>query len=301
MAAKSRKSDELHGVIVPIITPVDGNDCVDEQAFRKLIRYLIAAEVNGIFVGGSAGEGPLLTNSQWQRMVEIAFDEAKDSVFLLVGVNDTSTKRVIEKIKLVEKIGYKHVVITPIYYMLTHSKDEHLRFFGECKEASPKMDVIAYNIPQNVRGEIAVETLCEMAQRKWIKYCKESSGKVEYFRKLVSEGAAAGLKVFEGDELTMVDGLRAGACGIVPVCANCEPKTFVEIYRAASSKDWDAVQKTHNRVLSLRDKLVVAGPFWLTGIKYGVSVLGIGAGKPVSPLPQLSKKQEKVIAEFIKA
>ena len=59
------KHTELAGVVVPAITPVDDEDRVDEAAFRKGLRRLISAGVHAIFVGGSAGEGPLLTAYEW--------------------------------------------------------------------------------------------------------------------------------------------------------------------------------------------------------------------------------------------
>ena len=84
---------KLHGVIVPVITPLDAQEDVDEAAFRKGLRRLIHAGVHGIFVGGSAGEGPLLVDAQWRRMVEIAFNEVGDDVPLLAGAIDTSARR----------------------------------------------------------------------------------------------------------------------------------------------------------------------------------------------------------------
>ncbi len=55
--------NDLAGVVVPVITPVDGEDRVDEAAYRGVIRRLIDSGVHAIFAGGSAGEGPLLTDA----------------------------------------------------------------------------------------------------------------------------------------------------------------------------------------------------------------------------------------------
>jgi len=55
-------------VVVPLITPVDDEDRVDEPAYPATIRRLIAEGVDATFVSGSAGEGPLLTERDWERM-----------------------------------------------------------------------------------------------------------------------------------------------------------------------------------------------------------------------------------------
>ncbi len=107
---------ELSGVIVQIITPIDEENRVDEVAFRKIIRRLIESGVYGLFIGGSAGEGPLLVLSEWWRLMEIARDEVIEALPLLGGVMETSSKRIAEKLKLLNQLNYEHYVVTPTYY-----------------------------------------------------------------------------------------------------------------------------------------------------------------------------------------
>jgi len=292
---------ELHGVIVPVITPTDDREDVDEPAFRNLIRRLIAAGVHGIFVGGSTGEGPLLDRGPWQRMAEIAFDEVRGDVPLLAGVMDTSSRKACEKIEVLRNIGYRWFVLTPAFYIATKTATEHLRLFERAKEAAGNMEMIAYNIPQCTGSALAVETVCGMARRGWIRYCKDSSGDIDYFQELVRCGKDVGLKVFEGDELTMADGLRVGACGIVPVCANIFPQIYIRAYEAAVRGDWTAVAQAHEENLRVRTPMVAGGACWLSGIKYAASRLGIGLGRPVSPLEPAGSEQMAQIDSVLKA
>src|ERR1039457_2295722 len=163
-------SNELAGIIVPIITPVDGQDRVDESAYRTLLRRLIKAGVHGVFAGGSAGEGPLLVFQEWERMATIAFEECNGKIHLLGGTMDTSTWRVIERIKILAQIGYQNFVVAPTFYIGAKLPSEHLRLFGECKEQSEGMNMIAYNIPSCTGSIIPTEVMAEMTQRGWISY-----------------------------------------------------------------------------------------------------------------------------------
>ena len=289
---------KLYGVVVPVITPVDNEDRVDEPSFRKMIRHLSQSGVHGLFVGGSAGEGPLLPMREWTRMVEIAIDENKNALPLLAGAIDTSTQRVKEKIKVLAAAGYHYFVVTPTYYIPLKTADEHLRLFGECAEAADGMEMIAYNIPASTGSTIPVEVIGEMTRRKWIKYCKESSGDLAYFKKVISENAHLGLNVFMGDEVSIAEGLRSGACGIVPVCANYDPATFIHAYQAGASGDQDELMKAQDRIIYLKKNLVMAGPNWIAGLKYAVSLKGIGSGKPVSPLQPLSDVEKQKVERF---
>ncbi len=150
---------ELAGVIVPVTTAVDNEDRVDEAAFRGQLRFLIESGVHGLFVGGTAGEGPLLTFKEWERMCRFAIEECDGKVPLLGNASDTSTARVIERIHVLKSLGYQHVVIVPTYYVKLKSVDEHLRLFGSCKEAAGSINMIAYNIP-SCAGSSSPLTLC---------------------------------------------------------------------------------------------------------------------------------------------
>jgi len=290
------RNKELYGIIVPIITPVETDDRVDENSFRKMIRHVIDGGVHGLFVGGSAGEGPLLTELEWTRMVEIARDENGNRVSLLGGVMDTSAKRVKEKIKILKQMGYEFFVVSPTFYLSLTSPEEHFRLFSECLDAGSGMEMVGYNIPQNTHSQVPVEVLHECVRRGWTRYCKDSSGDMEYFRRL----QGLGLKVFSGSEFDLTDKLLAGAAGLVNVCANYEPETYVQAYSAALKKDREELAKMQERVDFLRQRLCLEGPCWLSGVKYAMSTLGIGSGKPLSPLQPAPEKQRKMIDEITK-
>ncbi len=292
------KNGELGGVVVPAITPVDSEERVDEVAFRKGLRRLIGAGVHAIFVGGSAGEGPLLTAYEWERMVTIARDEVGGAMHLLGGAIDTSTKRVQEKIRILSRLGFPYCVVTPTYYITLRTPNEHLRLFGECAEKADNTEIVAYNIPSCVGSVIPVEVLLESARRGYIHYCKESSGDFDYFHRLVVEGREAGLKVLEGEEPHIAKGLLAGAVGIVPVCANFEPATYIAAFHASLARDEAALGPLQERILEVRRQLLFVGPLWIAGIKYAMSLLGVGSGVPVSPLQPLTADQKAKVADF---
>jgi len=292
-------ADELSGVVVPIITPLDDEDRVDEQSLRKVLRYLIEAGVHGIFTGGSAGEGPLLVTREWERMVQIVFEEGHGRVHLLAGAMDTSTTRVLEKVRILAQIGYGAFVVTPTFYVALKSPDEHLRHFGTCKENSCGIEMIAYNIPQSTGSMIPLATMLEMAERGWIRYCKESSEQPDYFNALISRAADCGLRVFQGAESIAIHSLLLGACGLVPCCANVDPKTFIDAYNAVPHAKADELCGFQQRITALRTNLVQAGDCWLAGIKYAMASRGMCSGRMISPLQPLNNGQKARIDAFL--
>ncbi len=291
-------STEMAGIIVPVITPVDDQDRVDEAAFRKQLQRLIRCGVHGVFVGGSAGEGPLLTFQEWERLVTIGFEECHGKVHLLGGTMDTSAKRIIGRIKVLAQIGYQNFVVAPTFYITANLPSEHLRLFGECKEHSAGMNMIAYNIPSTTGSMIQCEVMVEMVRRGWISYCKDSSEDMDYFHRLVSEAVPLGLRVFLGTERKASEALQTGAVGLVPTCANFEPSTFLAAYEARGNKE--ELARLQIRITELVENLLLAPRLWLAGMKYAVSTIGIGSGRPVSPLEPLNDEERRRIDAFLK-
>ena len=285
------------GVIVPAITPVDLDDRIDEGAYRQQLRRLIKAGVQGIFAGGSAGEGPLLVLREWEHMASIAFEECQGKVCLLGGVMDTSTRRILERTRILRQIGYSNFVVTPTFYVGSKLHEEQLRLFGECKDHSEGMEMVAYNIPSCTGAAIQVETFCEMAQRGWITFCKDSSEDMSYFKRLTSEGADAGLRVLLGSERHALDGLLNGAEGIVPVCANYDPATFLRAYEARSRPD--ELRAIQERINTLVENIPLGARSWVAAVKYAVALSGIGSGDPVSPLEPLSDPEKQRLRDFV--
>ncbi|MBN2574437.1 MAG: dihydrodipicolinate synthase family protein, partial [Deltaproteobacteria bacterium] len=56
------------GVITALVTPFR-NECVDEEALRRLVDEQIAAGIDGLVPVGTTGESPTLTNEEHIRVV----------------------------------------------------------------------------------------------------------------------------------------------------------------------------------------------------------------------------------------
>ncbi len=284
---------------MPVVTPVDSGDRVDESAYRQLLRRLIQAGVHGIFAGGSAGEGPLLLFREWERMVGIAFDECNGKLCLLGGVMDTSTKRIVERLRVLSRIGYSSFVVTPTFYVGSKLAEEQLRLFGQCKEHSDGMEMVAYNIPSCTGSTVQVETFCEMARRGWIRFCKDSSEDILHFRRLTSEGADVGLRTFMGSERHIAEGLLSGAHGIVPVCGNYDPAAFLNAYDARAHSD--QLFESQKRIDVLVKNIPNGSRSWVASVKYALALSGIGSGDPVSPLEPLNADEKRQVEDFVSA
>ncbi len=285
---------EISGVIVPIFTPVNGEERVDEGAYRRLIRHCLSAGVDGIFAGGSAGMGPLLEDDQWERAMEIAHSEVGGAVPLLGGVITVSTRKAVERIHILDRIGYQAMAVTPTYYISLTREEEFISHFEACRNATD-MEMVVYNIPSCVGSNIPPKVIEATAELGWSSSCKESSGDRAYFEEVMAIGVRTGMCILQGNEVDIAWGLAIGAGGCVPVCANFIPAPFVEIwkeYRANGSGDLEKYQKEINEI---RESLLLGDRNWIAGISYGMSAIGIGRGNVIAPLQRLSSAEQDTV------
>ena len=55
------------GVVVPMVTPVNGAGHIDEPAVERLVDHLLVGQVDGIFVLGTTGEGGAVLPAERDR------------------------------------------------------------------------------------------------------------------------------------------------------------------------------------------------------------------------------------------
>jgi 4-hydroxy-tetrahydrodipicolinate synthase len=281
------REKDVFGVVVPVITPVHADETVDEVSLRGLLKRCLQAGVNAVFIGGSAGMGPLLLQAQWQKLMEIAIDEINGRCIVLAGVIETSTKRAIERIRVLERIGYSNIVVTPTYYIKIDESEQFIRHFGRCRD-STSMNMGVYNIPSCTGSYITTSAICEMAKRNWFSFLKESSGDRNYFSQVLTICKQNDLTVLQGNEPDIVWGFRQGAKGIVPVLANYQPELFVQAYTALLNEDWSTLENIQVIINGLRKIILLQGN-WIAGISYATSLLGVGQGFTLCPLGEVSE------------
>jgi 4-hydroxy-tetrahydrodipicolinate synthase len=275
---------------------------IDESAFRSLLRRCHDGGVHGLFIGGTAGLGPLLTDQAFTQVLEIAHDEIRDELPLLAGVIETSTPRAINRIRQVEALGYKQFVITPAFYLAIHEHREFLAHFAACRDATD-MDMVLYNIPACTGSCIPIETILEMRRRGWVTTIKDSSGDMSYFAELCQRGREYGLNVFQGLKPDLQRLIELGAAGIVPVPANLDPRTFTDAWNAACGPDPGTLAPLQSRIDRLWDTLV-KGTDFMSRTLFALSELGIGSGhvmKPFAAGPEIEHYGIRRVIDDIKS
>ncbi len=73
-------TDFIKGVVVPILTPIDENEKIDEARLRDQVDYVIEGGVLGILAFGSNGEFYMVEEDEMERGLKIMLDQAAGRV-----------------------------------------------------------------------------------------------------------------------------------------------------------------------------------------------------------------------------
>ena len=84
-------TDFIKGVVVPILTPIDGEERIDEARLRDQVDYVIKGGVSGILAFGSNGEFYMVEEDEMERGLKIMVDQAAGRVPVYFGIGAIRT------------------------------------------------------------------------------------------------------------------------------------------------------------------------------------------------------------------
>ncbi len=173
-----------HGVIVPIVTPLDKDGKFNATMMRRLVNHLIDGGVHGLFPLGTTGEFYAFDDDTALEIFETVVDEAAGRVPVYGGANSITTQGAVRLVKLCERAGVDAVsVLTPMFISQTQDElYEHYRAIA----GSTALPIILYNNRPKTNVQIEPQTVVRLAQIENIVGIKDSTGDMtnsaEYIR-----------------------------------------------------------------------------------------------------------------------
>ena len=275
---------KLDGIIVPLITPLQSDESLDERGLEELVEHVIAGGVSGIFVLGSSGEGPALSDETKERLVRAVSAQCKGRVPVLVGAFGVGTRQTIDLAKrLLQQGGDAAVVNAPFYFALNQDEVAAHVIAVACALDAPTM---FYNIPQMSKTITEPTTIARMAETREIIAVKDSWGDMTRFQQLLAiKHTRPDFGVYQGAEGVAALSIARGANGAVLGLANVAPKLCRDLFTAARSGDWSRAWGLQERLMMLW-QLHTHGQ-WLPCLKMAVSQLGICEPHTAAPFTTL--------------
>lgn len=274
-------TDFLKGVIVPIITPIDENERIDEKAMREQVDYVIEGGILGILAFGSNGEFYMIEEDEMERGLKIMADQAAGRVPVYFGIGAISTKKCVRLAKMAAANGAAGIsVLQPMF--LKPTEEELFRHFKAIADAVPETPVLLYNNPGRVGYTMSgnlVERLAHEVEN--IVGMKDTSGDMTQTAEFIRRTRDVGFKVFGGKDTLLYASLCHGAVGGVCTAGNFMPELITDIYNKYVAGDLEGSLEAQFKLNPVR--LSMDGASFPVAAKDMANLRGRNVGLPYTP------------------
>lgn len=251
------------GLVVPIPTLFADDGSLDPGRNAKFARGLADAKVDHLFVLGSLGEFPSVTDEERPRLVDIVVESVTGKTDVWVGCGAPSTRQAVSFAEEAESAGAAAIVAVPPYYL--HPTLAAVERYYRAVHEAVSLPVLAYNIPSLVGYALPASLLHGLGRVGVLAGAKDTAGSLESVQAYLA-GAPDGFAVFPGDDAFAAAAIASGAKGAVMGTANVAPRLCVDLVAAARAGDRARAGELQRLVDALVE-VVRAGPFPST-VKY---------------------------------
>jgi 4-hydroxy-tetrahydrodipicolinate synthase len=287
--------DQLRGTGVALATPFKKQGSIDFDSLQKLINFVIEGGVEYVISLGTTGETPVLTREEKLEIVEFTYSTVNSRVPVVVGLAGNNTAALVKEVESfpLEK-AVAVLTASPSYNR--PSQEGIYQHYKALSEASLK-PVILYNVPSRTGSNITAETTLRIAKDlENVCGIKEASGNVVQCMHIM-RGKPSDFFVTSGDDHLTLPLIACGADGVISVAANCFPKDYSNMVRAALSGDTATSKGLHYILLEALDLMFAENN--PAGVKAFLSELGIIENYLRLPLVPLSSALLEKVKEFL--
>ena len=223
-------TDFIKGVVVPILTPIDADERIDEARLRAQVDYVIDGGVSGILAFGSNGEFYMVEEDEMERGLKLMVDQAAGRVPVYFGIGAISTRKCCRLAQMAAANGAAGVsVLQPMF--LKPTRQELYLHFKTIAEAVPDTPVLLYNNPGRVGYTLTADLIDELAHTvDNIVGMKDTSGDITLTSEFIRRTRDVDFKVFGGKDTLLYASLCHGAVGGVCTAANFMPELITDVY-----------------------------------------------------------------------
>jgi dihydrodipicolinate synthase/N-acetylneuraminate lyase len=276
-----------YGITPPLVTPLLAPDQLDAAALGRIANRAIAAGVKGLFVLGTTGEGPSLSQELKREVVKRCCEIADGRTPVLAGLIEASTDDALRLADFSASNGAAALVLTPpFYYPLP--QDDVIRWAERLIPRLP-LPVYLYNIPVFTQVPFEPETLAHLAQLPQVCGIKDSGGDLKKLAR--TRALLPDMPILWGPEEILLDAMAAGATGGVNGGANLFPELFVALHDAIAAGQQVRARALQDLVARIGREIYGAapgGPGFVFGIKCALEDLGVANALPAEPLTTLT-------------
>ncbi len=289
------------GSYVALVTPMTNNGDIDIPSLRSLLQFHLESGTDGLCILGTTGEAAVLTMQERKRVLDVAVEEVKGKIPILVGTGTIDPEHVKEQTLQAIDCGCDASLVVTPYYVKPPQRGL-IRHFETMADLG--LPVCIYNVPGRTGVDLLPENIGKVAGHPNIVAVKEATGDVSRVAKIHEACEANGVPIdslllFSGDDGSADEFVLRGGDGCISVTANVAPSMMHRLMMAALKKDTDEVERINSPLRRLHnDEFCETNPI---PIKWAVKRIGkIDSAYLRPPLDELSPDFHGVVENALK-
>ena len=292
---------KFKGVIPAMLTPLTKEKKIDFEATEKLVDFLLAKGVNGLFILGTFGEGLLFSVEERQKFIKKVTGYVNKRVPVIVFCSHMQVGKTKELIKIAQDgKADAAALVPPFYYNLSNKAIEE--YFQKIFREFSNFSFFIYNIPQLTINEVNLSTLQNLAEA-----CpnfvglKNSKPSLIDFQKLLP--LQDRISLLMGQDPLDYPALLLGAKGIVSGPSGVFPEPYINLYQAFTRRNYEEVKKQqliiNDFFKKVQERLNLEKGKMISFYKKALEIRGIKVGGVKEPLPQLNPSEENAAIHLV--
>jgi 4-hydroxy-tetrahydrodipicolinate synthase len=247
---------EFKKVLPAANMPMHVDMSIDEESYRKHLRWLATFDIGGLVISGHAGELESLTLKERIRVAGIARSEIPSHLPMVVGCTGLSTRELVECARDAKAAGADGLLVMPIPHLAFGAVDKP-DLVVPCFEAladAVDLPMIVFRYGAKTGLMYSVEVLLRIAEKvpqvvaikdasfdyeeAWVAF-QDFPRKINF---LVAHGSLFLIRFATSD-------------GAVSSFSNVAPEFITELFRLAHSGQMEEATKLFNKIRPLSDAI----------------------------------------------
>ena len=284
----------LQGLVAPAFTPMRPDGSLDLPTIDRLAGYYAERKLAGVFVCGTAGEGPSLSVAERQQVLERWCGAARGVFPVIAHVGAASVSDAKALASHARTTGAAAVAALPPFFHRPNSVEQALSCCAEIASAARDLPFYYYHIPSMTGVRLPMSELLEAAVGRvpTLAGMKFSADDLDDFGRCLSF-AGDRYDLFFGKDEVLLAAMALGARAAIGSTYNFAAPIYHAMSKAFAAGDLPAARAAQARS---RDLVGIIEQFGGQPVlKTLMAIAGVPCGPNRLPLPTLSVQQTEAL------
>ncbi|MBE6560334.1 MAG: hypothetical protein E7662_04350 [Ruminococcaceae bacterium] len=232
------------GIMPAMITPIHEDGSFIRSAAAEALEWEMQFPVQGFYINGATGEGPILPEKTRREMAETAVEKVKGRGVIINHIGAPDANEALRLAKHAAEIGCDAVSSVLPNFFFKYTTPQILDYYRRINDACGLPLVVYANGLMNTDP---VDFMREAMQVPGVIGVKFTI--YDYFAMhRICELNGGNINVLNGPDEMLICGLVMGADGGIGTTYNIAPDWFCELYRAFRAGEWEKAQQMQYKI-----------------------------------------------------